>query len=203
MADQRADRLTITAEHYLGPLNLPDLEGGVPERRQELFAAIVEYLAHRDLLEALDDRIETDPTEVHLRIPGTPIHVRAGAVGEPELREIVTLVGGLGLVHDPITTITLTGLLALRRLVQVLKTEYGERSVVESLREAHPPTVAAVSGILHGAPCRHARAGCQFDREGICTIDLDAVAATLADLVDRNVLRRLNAVEPYEYAVRW
>lgn len=202
MANRPADTLTITSEHFLAPLGLPELNGGSSERRRELFIAIVEFLATRDLLDERATPADRTPDELHLRVPGTPVHVRLGAIGEPELREIVALVGGLGLIDDPKTTITLTGLLALSRLVQKLRTEYGERSIVEAIKDAQPRTAAAITGILHGAPCRHPSAGCRFAVDRTCGIELDTAAATLENLVERNVLRRLNAAEPYEYAVR-
>jgi hypothetical protein len=193
--------VTITPEHFIAPLGLPELRGGDPVRRRELFEAVTEYLDERGLLARGGEIGRPATGELPLRVPGSPVHVRLGAVKDPELREIVALLGGLGILHDVKHTITLTGLHALARLVSILRTEYGERSLVEVLRQATPPTAAAVAGILHGAPCRHPGAGCRFASGGVCAIGEHAVATTLASLADRKVVNRLNAVEPYEYAV--
>ena len=160
------------------------------------------YLSERGLVDEPSDKFATEPDEMPLRIPGTAVHVRLGAIREPELKEIIALVGGLGLLHEPTLAISLTSLLALARLVQVLRTEYGERSMVEALRVAQSPTAASVAGVLHGAACRHPNAGCRFALDGTCVVAGDAVAKTLADLAERGVLLRLNAVEPNEYRVR-
>lgn len=55
MAAQRPAHLTITAEHFLAPLGVPELQGGIPARRQELFAAVAAYLAERELVEEKTD----------------------------------------------------------------------------------------------------------------------------------------------------
>jgi hypothetical protein len=202
MAAKSRPHLTITAEHFLGPLSMPELQGGIPARRRELFAAVAAYLALQDLLETPDPDLIVEPDELALRIPGTAVYVKLSAVGDPQLKEIIALLGGLGLLHEPKTTITLTGLLTLGRLVTLLRAKYGERSIIEALREARPPTPAAVSGVLHGAPCRHLGAGCRYAQDGTCTISMDAVTTTLGDLSRRGVLIELSAVEPHEYRLR-
>jgi hypothetical protein len=163
--------------------------------------AIVEYLHRQGLvLELATDMPADTAQEVELRIPGTPLHVHVSAIKEPQLNEIITLFGGLGLGEHRFA-ITLTGLQALGRRFSLLKSEFGERSIAEALNDAKPPTADAVAGVLHGAPCRHPRAGCRYMRDGTCTIVEPAVTGTLEDLARRGIVHRLNAVAPYEYAV--
>jgi hypothetical protein len=202
MAARSGEYLTISADHFLGPLGLPELRGALPQRRRELYEAIVEFLRGQGLVvDGATGAPAGAREEADLRIPGTPVHVHVSAIKEPQLNEIVTLLGGLGLHHKGGYAITLAGLQALARLFSVLKTNYGERSVVEALTDAKPPTADAVTGVLHGAPCRHPGAKCRFMEDGTCTISRPAVATTLTDLDERGVVRRLNAVEPYEYAI--
>jgi len=99
------------------------------------------------------------------------------------------------------SSIGLTSLQALRRLVRRLHTDLGERSIVEVLRTTKPPTAAAVAASLHGAPCRHPKAGCRYYANGTCTISRQVVATTLDDLTDRQIVQRRSAVEPREYKV--
>jgi hypothetical protein len=194
--------VTISADHFLGPLGLPELQGALPQRRRELYDAIVELLRKQDLvIEGTRGASAGAGDEADLRIPGTPVHVHISAVTEPQLNEIVTLLAGLGLHHKGEYAITLAGLQALARLFSVLKTKYGERSVVEALTDATPPTADGVTGVLHGAPCRHPGANCRYMQDETCTISVAAVATTLADLESRGVVRRLNAVHPHEYAI--
>jgi hypothetical protein len=202
MAAGSGEYVTISADHFLGPLGLPELQGALPQRRRELYEAIVERLREQGLVvEGAAGAPVGSVQEADLRIPGTPVHVHVSAIKEPQLNEIVTLLGGLGLHHKGEYVITLAGLQALARLFTVLKTKYGERSVVEALSDAKPPTVEAVTGVLHGAPCRHPGAKCRYMEDGTCTISVPAVGTTLADLARRAVVRRRNAVEPYEYAI--
>lgn len=203
MATGSGEYIVISADHFLGPLGLPELPGALPQRRRELYEAIVEYLQHGG---RIIERAKGTPTgsaqEADLRIPGTPVHVHVSAIKEPHLNEIITLLAGLGL-HEQggEYALTFAGLQALARLFSVLKTEYGERSIVEALRAVKPATADAVTGVLHGAPCRHPPAKCRFMQDGTCTILEPAVTTILADLASRGVVRRLNAVEPYEYAL--
>jgi hypothetical protein len=202
MAAGSGEYVTVSVDHFLGPLRLPDLPGALPQRRRELYDAIVELLRADGLL--VEDVVSAPASSQHdadLRIPGTPVHVHMSAIKEPHLNEIVTLLGALGLHLRGEYAITFAGLQALARLVSVLKTQYGERSVVEALGATKPPAADGVAGILHGAPCRHPGANCRYMQEGTCTISVSAVAATLSDLEGRGIVRRLNAVEPYEYAV--
>jgi hypothetical protein len=203
MATGSGEYVMISADHYLRPLGLPDLRGALPKRRHELFEAIVEYLRQDGLVIELPAGMPAGSAqEADLRIPGTPVHVHVSAIKQPQLNEIITLLGGLGL-HERggEYVITLAGLQALARLFSVLKTKYGERSIVEALRAAKPATAEAVTGILHGAPCRHPRASCRYMEDGTCMIPEPAVATSLADLSSRGIVLRLNAVEPYEYSL--
>jgi hypothetical protein len=202
MAARPGEYLTISEEHFLEPLGLPELEGALPARRRELYAAIVELLAEDGLIaKVASGSPVTLGQEAELRIPGTPVHVHISAITEPRLNEILTMGAALDFHQKPEIPITLAGLQALWRLVTTLKTEYGERSVVEALGNAKPPSAETVTGILHGAPCRHPGKGCRYMQDGTCTIPGSAVAQTLEHLEGRGVVQRLNAVEPIEYGV--
>jgi len=194
--------VVITEEHFFGPLGIDDVEGLLPEQRRELFAALVADLASRDLV--LDPPVMAggrDTSDLELRLPGTPIHVHLAAVGDAEMKEIVMLLGIFGLTGDPGTAIGLAGLQSVRRLVRKLHTDLGERSIVEMLGKAKPPTAVAVAALLHGAACRHPKAGCRYDRDGTCSVTQRIVAATLNDLTQRQIVQRRSAVEPHEYKV--
>lgn len=195
--------LTLTDEHFLGPLGLPEPDGALPRRRRELFAALVELLDERGLVADLPEGPEGQPLgEVNLHVPGTPVHVHLSAVGDAQLNEIAGIATGLGLLHQGGEyVITATGLKTLCRLFNRLRTAYGERSVVEALRTAKPPTPDGVTGLLHGAECRHPTAGCRYDTDGYCTITSSVVTDTLADLAARGVVTRHNASPPFEYNV--
>lgn len=201
MAARSGEYVTISPDYFLQPLGLGELRGLPPRRRRELYNAIVDYLHQQGLVREFGAAVPGGTVqEVELRVPGTPLHVHVSAIKEPQLKEIISLLGGLGLV-DHKAAFTLTGLQTLARLVSVLKTEFGERSVVEALSDVKPPTADAVAGILHGARCRHPGASCRFLFDGTCTINGPAVATTLEDLARRGIVRKLNAVAPYEYAV--
>jgi hypothetical protein len=203
MAAGDPEYVTVTAEHFTEPLGLPDLADAVPERRRELFAALMEDLDERGLVADVAWRDADNIQEVNLLIPGTPVHVHATAVNDATMVELAGLAGGLGLLHHHGGyVITLAGLRTLKRLFTRVRTEYGERSILEVLSATARPTAEAVAGELHGAPCRHANAGCRFmtDNEH-CSISAAAVDTTLSSLAERQVVVRRNAVAPYEYNI--
>jgi len=202
MAVDGGQSVVITEEHFLAPLGIDEVDGMLPERRRELFAAIVADLEERGLVVGRPGRVTArDPSDLELRLPGTPIHVRLAAVGDAEIKEIVTLLGVFGVTSDPITSISVAGLQSVRRLVRKLHTDLGERSIVEVLKKTKPPTADSVAAALHGAPCRHPKAGCRYEADGACTISQQEVALTLDDLTKRQIVLRRSAVEPHEYKV--
>jgi hypothetical protein len=202
MAADPTEHVTITAEHFLGPLGMPDLSAALPDRRRELFAALVEDLAERGLVADIPRRPQSGSAdEVDLRVPGTPVHVHLSAIGDMHITELVGLAAGLGLHQRGGSVITLAGLKMLSRLFSFLRTECGGRSIVEALTDAEPPTADIVVGVLHGAPCRHPRASCRYNSNGYCAISSSDVATTLDDLAKRQIVTRRNAVEPFEYSI--
>lgn len=199
-----APYVTITAEHFFGPLGLAEPpQGTLPQRRRELFVALVELLDERGLVVRESAQPADRPLrEVDLRVPGTPIHVHLGAVGDTEIQEAIAIASGLGLLHQGGEVIlTFAGLKKLLGLFSRLKTQYGERSVIEALRDARPPTADGVAGVLHGAACRHPNADCRYNESGLCAITASVVEDTLTSLAARGVVVARNAVAPIEYGV--
>jgi hypothetical protein len=194
--------LTLTLDHFLAPLGLPDDPRLQPRARRELFVAIIEYLNKRGLVEGVGDAPVQDLTRLDLLIPGTAIHVALSAVTDRELRELVALPTALGLAaHLNKEGITLSGLLALKHMVSRLHGEYGERSVVEVVAHLGRATVDDILAAMHGESCRHPGAGCRYAQDGLCQIGVEALESTLSELAARGVLRRRTPVEPVVWSV--
>jgi hypothetical protein len=202
MPPRTDSHVTLTLDHFLAPLGLPDDPRIQPRARRELFVAIIEYLDERGLIEGIGHAPTRDLTRLDLLIPGTPIHVALSAVTDRELRELVTLSTSFGLaLHLDKEGITLSGLLALKHMVSRLHGEYGERSVVEVVAHLGKATVDDILAAMHGESCRHPGAGCRYARDGLCQIGVEALESTLSALAARGVLRRRTTVQPVVWSV--
>lgn len=194
----------LTPDSFLGSLGLSSLEHrlGEPEQRDLLFRLTVDFLKDH-VPSAHPPKIDTAINELPLKVPGTSIVVRLGKYEKDELGILLSLalyVAGTDSID--VKSVTVAGLVALSRRVGRLRKEYGERSIFDALGEVNRPTIRDVTLALYGKPCRYPKADCRFrNHDGEeCTILKDQVEKTVEDLAARRILRRRNAVEPYEYS---
>ena len=203
MARERT--VTISRESYLEPLGLARHRERLQsaEQEQQLYELIVGFLAEKDALERPDAAVVED-TELPFKVPGLPLHVRLSAPTKDELNTfagIAALV--VGAASGNVIGLTVGAIVAAATRIQVLKAQYGEVCLVESVSESEPPTAREITLTLYGKRCRRPKAGCRFHQTetNTCGLAPDAVTATLADLQERKVVKALNAVEPIEYGI--
>jgi len=202
MSPPANSHITLTLDHFLEPLGVTDDPRIQPRARRELFAAIVEYLSGRGLIEGVGDAPAQDLTRLDLLIPGIPIHVALSAVTDRELGELIALPTAIGLAaHMNKEGITLSGLLALKHMVSRLHGEYGERSVVEVVAHLGKATVDDILTAMHGESCKHPGAECRYMQDGHCQMSVEALESTLGELTARGVLRRRTTVEPIVWSL--
>jgi hypothetical protein len=203
MARERT--VTISRESYLEPLGLSRHRHLIrtPEQEQQLYELIVDFLAEKDAL-LRPSEAGTEETELPFKVPGLPLHIRLSAPTKDELNTfagIAALV--VGAATGNVLGLTVGAILAVATRIQWLKAQYGEVCLVESVSESQPPSVREITLTLYGQRCRRPKAGCQFHQKdtNTCGLSPDAVTKTLADLEERNVVKRLNVVEPIEYGI--
>ena len=203
MARERT--VTITRESFLEPLGLRRHRESLstPEQEQQLYDLVVDFLAEKDAVSAADPAV-VENTELPFKVPGLPLHVR---LSSPTKDELTTFVGIaaliLGAAAGNVPGLTVGAIVAVATRVQLLKAQYGEVCLVESVSESVPPTAREITLTLYGKRCRRPKAGCRFHQAetNTCGIAPDAVVKTLAHLEERKVVKTLNAVEPIEYGI--
>jgi hypothetical protein len=146
---------------------------------------------------------ETRQEVLPLKMPGTSAVVRLGKSDRDELECLLGLalcVVNMGTID--VKSVTVARPVALSSRVGRLRKEYGERSIFDALGEVDRPTIRDVTLALYGKPCRYPKTDCRFrNHDGKeCAILRDQVEKTIEDLAARRILRRRNAVEPYEYS---
>src|ERR1700722_8227750 len=72
MPAQSDSHITITPDHFLGPLGLPDDPQIKPRARHELFVAVVQHLRERGLVAGMQNPPAQESTRLDLLVPGTP-----------------------------------------------------------------------------------------------------------------------------------
>jgi hypothetical protein len=192
----------ISRDSFIEPLGLPDVGGALqdPAAVDALYQLASEYLAEEELIVS-ESPTDMSPNELPFKIPGTPLTVRMSQPTQEELTAILSIAVLVLGAHAP-DELTLAGALAALGRVRLLRARYGERSMVEALSEAKPPTPENVVLVLYGKPCRYPDADCRFMAgSSVCGLSREGAAKTLSFLVERKVLRRLNATEPFEYAL--
>jgi len=157
-------------------------------------------------------------SEMNLKLPGLPIHVRLSAPTRDEIELFVTAgVMLLGAMRADPGTLGVGAVVALLTRVRLLRARYGELCLVEAIGELKRPTARNICASLLGKPCRRPKANCQFhqdgdpngdpggsetdSRRGTCGFALEPVQITIGALEERKIIRRLNAVDPAEYGV--
>lgn len=197
-------QVVLTPDSFLGSLGLSSLEHRLrdPAQRDLLFRLAVDFLKDH-VPPAHSPKTDIAINELPLKVPGTSIVVRLGKLEQGELEKLLVLalyVAGTGSID--VKSVTVAGLVALRDRVDRLRKEYGESSIFDVLGEVDRPTIRDVTLALHGKPCRYPKADCRFrNHDGEeCSISKDQVEKTVEDLVVRRILRRRNAVDPYEYS---
>lgn len=200
------ESLMLSKDTFLGALGLRQEEKSLrsPEERALLYQLAVQY-AQEVAAPIQDSEPIQEVNELSFKIPGSSLTVRLSRTNRDELSTLVGLalvIFGLGHV-DP-KEVTIGTLMALSARVQRLHVQYGERSVVDALMKRDRPTTQNVTLYLSGYACRYPNAECRFMTIGekpTCAISLDQVEATLQGLMDRGIVRQLNASYPAEYGV--
>ena len=196
---------TLTPDTFLNVLGLREVEQqlrGV-DQREALFKLTVAFLKERALpAEVLPNNASL--AEFPLRVPGTAVVVRLSGSVQQEVAALLGVAGyllGSGMLDAK--SVTLVGVMALLTRLRKLRTDFGERSIVDVLGEVDRKTARNVASLLYGKPCRYPRSNCRYRAPNgeHCIIGLNQVEATLNDLVERNILRRLTAAEPTEFTV--
>lgn len=201
-----AEPITLTPDSFLAALGLGDLEKRLrsAEERQALFELTIEYLKENGQGSTASLPTSTSSSELQLKVPGVALVVRLNAPTREELVALIALayfVFGTGGID--VRSVALAGLTGLLARMRRLRAQYGERSIIEALADLHRPTAGQITLALFGRPCRFPDADCRF-MEGSslrCAISNEDVTKIATDLVTRGLLRRLNAVEPYEFGV--
>lgn len=177
----------------------PELHG--EDAARKAYSLIISYLQSRELATPLDVPPSTNE-ELPFKIPGVPFTVRLTDATDAEIGLIGVVIAFLMGADAHWEEATPLGFLEIMRRVRRLRSEYGELSVFEALREAPRPTTRDAALQLYGKPCRQRNPQCQFyDTAGACAITLSAVEKIINALVHARVLRQLNAAPPFEYGV--
>lgn len=203
-----AEEVVITRDTFAPALGLTDVVDRLRNRDEvnHLFQLILEFLSNEGAITELDQPVRLGDAELPLLL-GRTFHVRLGAPLKEELHAIANAaalaMGAVSFATDDWRGVTLAAIVALSQRVHLLKQEYGERCLVESLTEVDRPTAEAGCANLFSKRCRRPNAGCRFHvvAEDSCGLDLESFRSTVDDLEQRNILRRRNAVDPYEYSV--
>jgi hypothetical protein len=203
MARERT--VTISRESYLEPLGLAEQRRHITtaEQEQQLYELIVGFLAEKDAVSTPAEAVVED-TELPFKVPGLPLHVRLSAPTKDELTTFAGIAALIvGAASANVVGLTVGAVVAVATRVQLLKAQYGEVCLVESVSESDPPTAREITLTLYGKRCRRPKAGCRFHQTetNTCGLGPDAVVKTLAHLEERKVVKTLNAVEPLEYGI--
>lgn len=206
MSEER--ELTISQETFLKALGVNRVESSIHSEvaMRKLYELTSEYLIATGAAKPVDEA-RGRTTELPLKLPGLPIHVRLSAPSKEELTDFIN--AGMIILAvargdiQAVTGVTIGAVMSLMTRTQLLRAKYGEVCLVEAVAECKRPTQGNVCQVLYGNPCRRPNIGCQFHEEKTskCLFELAKVKSTLQDLEQKKIIKRLNAVNPAEYGV--
>jgi len=203
-AAETAAVMVIHSDNFLEIIGLSPAEVKLktPEMRDNLFRIAREFLVERGLIaSAPAERFAL--SEASMRVPGTAFTIRLSAPTSEELKALVAAAAAIMLLGgaDP-KTVTVTSAIALMNRVKKARTEYGETSILDAIRDLPRSTAKSVSKYLYGEPCRYPKSSCRYiAANGTCSFKPKAVAATMESMAARKILFAKNAVEPIEYGI--
>ncbi|WP_406107544.1 hypothetical protein [Micromonospora globbae] len=198
--------VTLSPDTFLMSLGLGSVETELKsvDQRMAIFSLVRELAHARGWIVKEPSASVATSADLPFRIPGTAYTVR---LSQPASEEIAALVAtAFLLIGDgevDTQTIAVGAIMALTARIKKLNVDEGERSVIDVLQRLRPPTAAAITLALHGRPCRYPESACRFREpdNGRCAITVTQASATAEALYARNILRHVNAAEPFEYAI--
>lgn len=202
----REQYVTITEDTFLTILLGPaasQLPNMAPAQKGDVYAVVVEYLRQQGQIVGRPGDVQL-PNELPLKIPGAAFVVCLSMPTREELSALIALsvlLAGSGSVD--LKGLGVTALLAALTRIRKLRAEYGERSIVDIIAQMAPVTARDIVLSLHGKPCRYPKGTCQFLAEDsmTCALSLEEASRTLSALVERRVVRTLNAVPPLQFGL--
>lgn len=201
MADETV--VTISKDSFLEPLGLGEYakEIDTPQKRDAIFALVGAFCESESLI--LDSTTPTEGTELAWKVPGTALTVRIAKASTTELATFIALALFAVGVGAPPEALGFLPLVGLRERFRLLRVEFGERSIVEALKDVDAGTARNIVIELYGKHCRHPDGGCRYmdPKTQTCRIDEDETSAILEWLVGQGVLKKENPTPPIEYAV--
>jgi hypothetical protein len=142
------------------------------------------------------------PGAFSMMVPRTRWHLRLDAPAKDELEQVLTVAALIYGATGDWKKATAAGARSVASRISRLRTENGERSVVETILTLGAPTQDDALAVLSGRVCPHANANCRLIAEdGRCAIDAPALASIVDDLVDRRILERDGPLSPERYRV--
>jgi hypothetical protein len=203
MNDSDENSLTLTRDNFVNVLRLNKVLSHVPDRERVtvLYAVVLEFLRSTGSLSAVESFSGT--LDLAFRIPGSAVHFRLSGLLRDSLTDLVTAYLLIEKIAPGRHELVLAGLVkTVMEHLSRLRTELGERCVVESMGEIAPPTTENICLNLLNNICRYPKASCQFmDRDSICTIQLSVTKETLESLEARKLVRKIRTIEPQEWTV--
>src|ERR1700722_9788629 len=153
---------TLTRDNFVNVLHLDRATSHVRDRERLsiLYGLVLEFLKSSGSLSSVDADQSGD---VAFRVPGTAVHFRLTGLVQDSLRDLVTAYLLVEKVAAGRHELVLAGLVkTVMEHLSLLRTNLGERCVVESLGEITPGTAENVCVNLFNNLCRYPRANCQF-----------------------------------------
>jgi len=191
----------LAPDDFLERLGLADRSSALArDDRDWLFLLVIEFARARGEVSKVAG--PPPPGSFASRIPTTSWHVRLGAPSKQELDTFVKLAGLIAFSSGvDLQALSAAALISLHERVAQTSTEHGERSVVDVILETGSATAADVVAALGAGPCLHKGAGCRFETAGTCRLSVVEAGQIAEALATRQILRRRNGYEPFEYAV--
>jgi len=203
MNDPDENSLTLTRDNFVKVLGLDKVVSYVPDRERVtvLYGVLLEFLQSRGSLSAVESSLGTG--DLAFRVPGTAVHFRLTGLLTDSLTDLVTAYLLIEKIAPGRHELVLAGLTkTVMGHLSRLRTELGERCVVESMGETAPPTTENICLNLLNNMCRYPKANCQFmDRDSVCSIPLSASKETLESLEAKKLVRKIRTIEPQEWAI--
>lgn len=195
--------LVITRENFLDVLGAAKVRRTLVESSKidKLYTDLLEFLEAEKSIISMSD-IDKNKKELQFRIPGTPVHIKLSGLLKKKIENFIMLSLILyGVSQDNYLNVSVGIIVGLMESFSLLRKKYGEVCIVESFGDLSKRTPNDIFIHIYNKKCKYRKSKCQFldNKNNTCSLDVQCIEKTLAALESREVVRKKNNVEPFEW----
>jgi hypothetical protein len=150
----------------------------------------------------------SDSRFLMMMIPGTSLHINLTQPLKDTLSDFVFAFFVLkGFADGDYKAITLAAIAKCMTRISILRKNLGERCLAEVIQSKICCSIDDMFNILNEQGCRYPEACCVFThfskkyKRNTCKIQNIQIAQTLQEMEKKNIVRKENNVEPYEWGI--